>query len=92
MPHFSAETLTDLIICAFEMERVTGIEPAYFAWEANVLPLNYTRPDVTCCMPEFSWRSDKPDTENTFQPAIIFNLKVSGIKRARRNCSATDFT
>jgi len=54
--------------------------------------LNYTRPDVTCCMPEFSWRSDKPDTENTFQPAIIFNLKVSGIKRARRNCSATDFT
>jgi hypothetical protein len=25
------------------MERVTGIEPAYFAWEANVLPLNYTR-------------------------------------------------
>ena len=24
-------------------ERVAGIEPAYFAWEANVLPLNYTR-------------------------------------------------
>jgi hypothetical protein len=25
------------------MERVTGIEPAYPAWEAGVLPLNYTR-------------------------------------------------
>ena len=25
------------------MERVTGIEPAYQAWEAGVLPLNYTR-------------------------------------------------
>lgn len=25
------------------MERVTGIEPAPSAWEAEVLPLNYTR-------------------------------------------------
>jgi hypothetical protein len=28
------------------LERVTGIEPALSAWEADVLPLNYTR--VTC--------------------------------------------
>ena len=28
---------------AFRCERVTGIEPAYSAWEADVLPLNYTR-------------------------------------------------
>jgi hypothetical protein len=27
----------------FGMERVTGIEPAFSAWEADVLPLNYTR-------------------------------------------------
>ena len=27
------------------MERVTGIEPALSAWEADVLPLNYTRVD-----------------------------------------------
>jgi hypothetical protein len=26
-----------------KMERVTGIEPAFSAWEADVLPLNYTR-------------------------------------------------
>ena len=25
------------------LERVTGIGPAYSAWEADVLPLNYTR-------------------------------------------------
>ena len=25
-----------------QLEHVTGIEPAYSAWEANVLPLNYT--------------------------------------------------
>ena len=28
---------------AFLVERVTGIEPALSAWEADVLPLNYTR-------------------------------------------------
>jgi hypothetical protein len=26
-----------------EMERVMGIEPTLVAWEATVLPLNYTR-------------------------------------------------
>ena len=25
------------------LERVKGIEPSYEAWEASVLPLNYTR-------------------------------------------------
>jgi hypothetical protein len=28
---------------ASSAERVTGIEPALSAWEADVLPLNYTR-------------------------------------------------
>lgn len=27
--------------CSLIMEHTTGIEPAYSAWEANVLPLNY---------------------------------------------------
>ena len=31
---------------AFGLERVTGIEPALSAWEADVLPLNYTRTDL----------------------------------------------
>jgi hypothetical protein len=34
----------------FVLERVTGIEPALSAWEADVLPLNYTRD---------TWRSDQ---------------------------------
>ena len=25
------------------LERATGIEPALYAWEAHVLPLNYAR-------------------------------------------------
>jgi hypothetical protein len=29
------------------LERVTGIEPALSAWEADVLPLNYTRVNCT---------------------------------------------
>jgi hypothetical protein len=29
-------------------ERVTGIEPAFSAWEADVLPLNYTRSALEC--------------------------------------------
>ncbi len=28
---------------AERLERVKGIEPSYAAWEAAVLPLNYTR-------------------------------------------------
>ncbi len=31
---------------ARKMERVKGIEPSSKAWEAFVLPLNYTRADV----------------------------------------------
>ena len=34
---------TMVLTCAFRVERVTGIEPALSAWEADVLPLNYTR-------------------------------------------------
>ncbi len=29
-----------------ELERVKGIEPSYAAWEAAVLPLNYTRENL----------------------------------------------
>jgi hypothetical protein len=68
---------------------VTGIEPAYFAWEANVLPLNYTR--LKRCGALQSVRGNEPDTENTIQPAIIFNLNYIH-QAAHWNCSAIDFT
>ncbi len=38
----SVEVMTSLAII-WNVERVMGIEPTYAAWEAAVLPLNYTR-------------------------------------------------
>ena len=32
------------------LERVMGIEPTFLAWEANVLPLNYTRAEERILM------------------------------------------
>jgi hypothetical protein len=31
-----------------QVERMTGIEPALSAWEADVLPLNYIRRSARC--------------------------------------------
>jgi hypothetical protein len=42
------------------LERVTGIEPALSAWEADVLPLNYTRADLRCS-PEDDLHCVRPD-------------------------------
>ncbi len=39
---------TLVLTWAFVAERVTGIEPALSAWEADVLPLNYTRAHLHC--------------------------------------------
>src|SRR4051794_28705677 len=39
------------------VERVTGIEPAFSAWEADVLPLNYTRAGDTCVPGARSYRA-----------------------------------
>ena len=36
------------LTCGYAVERVTGIEPALSAWEADVLPLNYTRAHLHC--------------------------------------------
>ena len=33
------------------MERMTGIEPAYSAWEADVLPMNYIRVTISIADP-----------------------------------------
>ena len=35
------DALADVLIAY--MERVAGIEPASSAWQADILPLNYTR-------------------------------------------------
>jgi hypothetical protein len=44
-PSTGVEGLQDaslvLLTCRDDVEPMTGIEPAYSAWEADVLPLNY---------------------------------------------------
>jgi hypothetical protein len=35
------------LVSTGHLERVKGIEPSYAAWEAAVLPLNYTRMRVS---------------------------------------------
>lgn len=39
------------------LERVKGIEPSYAAWEAAVLPLNYTRIPLLYNLPDRAWQS-----------------------------------
>ena len=41
--HRISDSLADVVWRLRFMERVMGIEPTLFAWEAKVLPLNYTR-------------------------------------------------
>jgi integrase len=41
-----ANTLGDLFAAPEKLERVMGIEPTSGAWEAPILPLNYTREDM----------------------------------------------
>ena len=41
------------------MERITGIEPAYSAWEADILPLNHIR-----MIPIINLNALKINTEN----------------------------
>lgn len=41
------------------MERVTGIEPAFKAWEALILPLNYTRFEQMDCIYQKELKSIK---------------------------------
>ena len=64
--------------CGESVEPMTGIEPAYSAWEADVLPLNYigVAADRTCfhrrstCFPNiirraFNQRCPRPPLINT---------------------------
>ena len=41
------------------MERATGIEPAFTAWEAVVLPMNYARGSNYNSMPHSSSNSQE---------------------------------
>ena len=41
------QLVTSDMTLATSMERMTGVEPAYAAWEAAVLPMNYIRDCLT---------------------------------------------
>ena len=63
-----------LVLISICMEHATGIEPAYSAWEADVLPLNYR------CMDKYystSWAkvSTHPKEKNPF-PDLLFKWWV----------------
>ena len=54
------ESLPDPVLQRFSrVERVTGIEPALSAWEADVLPLNYTRAALLGALGEHSRRTGR---------------------------------
>ena len=46
------------------LERVTGIEPALSAWEADVLPLNYTRVGLRVYLSARRDSSDPKDSKS----------------------------
>ena len=66
-------------ICkCFFLERVTGIEPAWPAWEAGVLPLDYTRVPVYYIpnLPFCQYRIEKKPGVSvapspSFRPAVM---------------------
>ena len=69
------------------MERVTGIEPALSAWEADVLPLNYTRvlcrPQV-CRMP--GGRGPLGKGGDDIRVVEVLALEQQGATFADRQC------
>src|SRR5687768_4736214 len=61
------------------MERVKGIEPSYEAWEAAVLPLNYTRTGANSSSRPAARSSATPD-----QAAPPLLGEISAARRAGR--------
>ena len=65
----------DLKVKYKKMEQVTGIEPAWLAWKAKVLPLNYTCILIKWCPgPESNWHVP---------------LETQDFKSCASTCSAT---
>ena len=64
----------------FHMERITGIEPVTSAWEADVLPLNYTRRNLTYLVYHHFLKNATPLLKNTQD----FLLRIPRPVRHRR--------
>ena len=59
------------------MERVNGIEPSFEAWEAPVLPLNYTRYMVGD--PGLYWRPEGVSPPDGRGMVVVTAESASGI-------------
>ena len=64
------------------MERITGIEPVTSAWEADVLPLNYTRINISINIryyTNFLYKSQvlKPKKANYFPNSTLYGWTQS---------------
>src|SRR3546814_11966188 len=58
------------------MERETGIEPAQSAWKAEVLPLNYSRPDGTEKRNTDCWWREVDSNHRRRKPADLQSAPV----------------
>ena len=62
---------------AFLLEQMTGIEPAYSAWEADVLPLNYI-----CTYPRYYYST----AGNNCQCETVDGFRLSDPREAGTLC------
>lgn len=65
-------------LCRDPVERVRGIEPPYSAWEADVLPMNYTRGGriVTILLVDLEANRDSGPRLSGESDRVQFPLKV----------------
>ncbi len=80
-----ARASTGPLNCWFSLERVTRIELALSAWEADVLPLNYTRTGGfrSLTIVSTGWTATARISYRTRKPASVA-LPVSGTQRTAR--------
>ena len=64
----------------FLMERVTRIELALSAWEADVLPLNYTRGRIPVCI-TLAHQRPKPPVEQSRPPRLTRRQALRSLYR-----------
>ena len=62
------------------LERVAGIEPAYSAWKADVLPLNYTRSTSMTTPAGFGLRFITLCFQSAFMKSDCLQATISAVK------------
>src|SRR3546814_18895659 len=68
------------------MERETGIEPAQSVWKAEVLPLNYSRPDGTEKRNTDRWWREVDSNHRRRKPADLQSAPVGRLGIPPNKC------